>query len=292
MENNQTQNNNSPVKSMHTYASDMAEAVRDQQASIIKIAVAEQKKREEESGKVIYQKAKKSNTIFLFIGLIVIVLGFFGFTFINKKAKENSTHEVVLPYLPTLVTVDAQAVLDSKNLNGKEDTAKVINDEVAKTQTYGNIKAIIIGNATEEISPRDFFNLIQSSQPDSLLRTITDMTVGTYATKDSKNSLFFLFKTSNYDQAYASILLAEKVLLDDYFAIFNIDVSKNKDLFKKAFEDILIDNNDARVLKDESGNILLVYSFISKDKFIITNNIDTIREVTKRVRTQNIKQLQ
>lgn len=288
MENN---NQNNQIKNMHTYASDMAEAVRMEQASIVKIAVAEQKKREEESSRITYKKESSKSTIYIIIGIVLIVLGFFAFKFINTKTKESQTHEVINATIPTLVTVDSQDITGTDAPAGREDLAKLIQSHTTGTGKADSIKAIFIGKDGNYLDAPGLFSAMGSSAPNSLVRTITEMTIGVYETNTKENSLFFLMKTNSYDQAFAGILMYEKVMLDDYFAIFGIDASTNPELYKKTFEDVLIDNNDARALKDNNGKILLIYSFISKDKFVITNNIETIKALTKRIRTQNIRSL-
>ncbi len=60
-------------------------------------------------------------------------------------------------------------------------------------------------------------------------------------------------------------------------------------LFQKSFGDALIDNLDARVLKDDAGNIVLMYVFPTDNMILITDNIDTVTEVTNRLRARKIE---
>ena len=63
---------NNSNKVLRTFSSDMAEAVRENEMSVIKIALAEKERREQED---LYKKAKGtklSRFLFVFLGLIII----------------------------------------------------------------------------------------------------------------------------------------------------------------------------------------------------------------------------
>ncbi len=88
------------------------------------------------------------------------------------------------------------------------------------------------------------------------------------------------------------MLAWEKTLASDIVEIFKIDVSGNQsNLLEKSWKDVVIDNKDARVLYDARDNALLYYIFTDKSNFVITDNKDTIREVTGRLLIKNLKPL-
>ena len=52
MDENKPQQNDTDIKVLRTYTSDMADVVRTNEMSVIKIALAEKEKREKEKGKI------------------------------------------------------------------------------------------------------------------------------------------------------------------------------------------------------------------------------------------------
>ena len=53
--------------------------------------------------------------------------------------------------------------------------------------------------------------------------------------------------------------------------------------YKKAFEDVLVKNKDARALRDENGEIFLIYSLPDKETILIASNTDTLAELFDRI---------
>lgn len=281
--------NNSNIKTIHTYASDMAEAIANEQASMVKIALAEQNKKQKEIAVNNFVQAKKINFVFIFIGILLIIGAYFLITFLNKKSNENNVHEVVTKEIPTIIHADKQVILNN-DVIGKEETAKIIQEEVKKGDNPDSMKALIL----KDDSAENFLKQIGSSASGAFVRSLGKFMLGTYTKKQggTKSHLFLIIETKNYDQAFAGMLTWEKTLFDEMFSIFGIDVNQDRSvLFSKNFEDLLIDNNDARIIKDNTGQAVLYYMFIGKNNLVITDDIDTIKEITKRIRTQSIKPL-
>jgi hypothetical protein len=101
-----------------------------------------------------------------------------------------------------------------------------------------------------------------------------------------------MFTIKDYNQAYASMLDWEKVLLSDMFLPFSINVSGDRNmLFEKPWKDIIVGNKDARILYDKEGNDILYYIFIDKSKLVITDNRDAIKEIDLRLLAKTTKPL-
>lgn len=287
------------IKTIHTYSSDMADAVRQNEVSVIKIALAEQKKHEQEA---LYKKSEGtsvSKTILFLGGLIIIAVAVGGIYYLVQKKKADSVVTEVATNIDTLISYDSQTFIDMTNTVSVTDVAGILQTEVAKGGTAGSIKSLFLTHATtskQEFLPlEDFLNIIKTTAPSSLTRSLDDSyMVGTYQSKDDEATphLFFLLKTTDYNQSYAGMLAWEKTLLDDFFVIFHIDVSGDRStLFEKSWKDIIIENKDARILYDTQGNPVLYYLFIDKNTFIITDSQDTIKEVSSRLLAKKIKPL-
>ena len=294
MDENNTQTKDKDIKVLRTYTSDMADAIRNNEMSVIKIALAEKEKREQEN---IYRKAEGTNfskILLVLGGIIFIGAAIFG-SYLLFKNKKVETIPQTSTTIDTFISYDANSKIDTTNITSSSELISLIQKE----QTTPNlIKALFltknINGIPELLTTKNFLSLVQTTAPDALIRSLSDKyLLGKYSitgisNSDNKSSVFLVFETTNYSQAYASMLDWEKTMLKDLFVLFDINITEsNSSLFNKQWKDIIINNKDARVLYGENGEDLLYYVFVDKNHFIITNNIDTLKEVTSRLITKN-----
>jgi hypothetical protein len=60
-------------------------------------------------------------------------------------------------------------------------------------------------------------------------------------------------------------------------------VTSTPPVLAETFSDTILHNKDARVVKDENGKIIFLYSFINSETIVITTNETTLREITTRL---------
>ena len=279
-ENKEQQNDQSElgqkIQTLRTYSSDMADAVRENEISVIKVALAEKAKREKEEDFRVKSEGTGLQKVLLVIGSIIfIALGLIGSYFLFEKSQQQVASQPAVFDLAALVKAPLAVAGSPQSIHA-----------LFFTKT--------IGSTTNELSLPDFLTALNLSAPGALTRSLTAYMVGTYNSVDTtqKPHLFLMFQTQDYNQAYASMLQWEPTMLGDVAPLFGIDISgDNNSLLRKPFKDILINNNDARVLYDANGNALLYYIFIDKNDFIITDSQEAIREVTIRLQTKNTRSL-
>lgn len=300
MEANKPQPNDKEIKVLRTYTSDMADAIRTNEVSVIKIALAEKEKREKEE---VYQKAEGTNTSKTFLvigGIILIAIAIAGSYFLIQKKKTNETPQTRINNIDTFISYDSNIYIDVTNTTSISELSNIINQE--QTANSGLIKALFltkkINNAPSLLTSQNFLSLIKSTAPGALIRSLSDkFLLGKYANKKSvtpndKTTMFLIFQTTDYNQAYASMLVWEKTILKDLFVLFNIPITgSDNPIFEKSWQDIIINNRDARVLYGENGEGLLYYIFVNKNNFIITTNIDALKEIITRLLIKNTKPL-
>jgi hypothetical protein len=295
----QINNNGDEAKTIHTYLTDMAETVRNNEISVINIAVAEQKKHERED---IYRKVEGTNStkLFLLIGGAILLLGTFVTIYFiiqkNKGANIPITN-VISSKIETIISYDYQSFVDVTQTTNSNDFVKLLKPEILKVGNPDSIKSIFLTNSIsgspEILKLEDFTSLLGITAPPSLIRSLSGQyMIGTYtsAIKNSKPHLFLLFKVKDYDIVYAGMLQWEKTMLNDMFNLFNINTVGNISLSEMPFKDALINNKDMRVLYNDAGDNILSYVFIDKNNLIITDNQDTIEKVTSLLLFKSIKQ--
>ena len=115
-----------------------------------------------------------------------------------------------------------------------------------------------------------------------------------------KNHPFLVFKTSSFEYAFAIMLDWEETMHEVLSPLF---VDKLSDIparstahaqgsstvppprifIPRIFNDVIIRNNDTRILRDDRGDIALIYGFPRVDTIIVTTNENTFFEVFKRL---------
>lgn len=298
MDENKTKLNEKDLKVLRTYTSDMADAIRTNEMSVIKIALAEKDKREQED---IYKKAEGSNAskLFWIIGGIIFIIGaIFGSRFIIQKKKENEIVKPTMTNIETFISYDSQYILNINKITDNEEFSELIKEESKASD--GLIKAFFLSDntsgASSLINTTSFLSLIKSTTPSTLIRSLSDTyLLGQYANETAvkdvdKSAEFLILRTNDYNRAYVAMLEWEKTMLKDLYLIFNINISKSTNqIFERQWKDIIINNKDARVLYGDDGEGLLYYVFVNKNNFVITSSVEAMKEVISRLLIKDAK---
>ncbi len=276
--------NKEDLKTIRTYTSDMAEAIRNNEVSVAKIVIEEKKKREEEDYYYGNGASKKNKIFFILSGLIILSIAIFAIFWSTKKAEEKETLlSEQTENIKTFITYESIEKIDITNIEYEEDLlSKIKNGE---NNTSG-VKAIIFtekeGDVYRELNTYKFFNLLIKQAPGSLVRALQDKFLLGKNLNNQEKSSFLIFKTKDYNQAYSSMLTWENTILEDLEKLFEIKIN-DVQLYDKNLDDLIINNRDIRVLYKENGEILLCYIFINRDELIVANNLDTLKEIVDRV---------
>ena len=296
-ENNQQKNIKDSAPVIHTYSSDMADAIRTDEITAIKVALAEQQKHERED---FYNSAKATPTqkILWILGSIILIGGgIIGAYFLYQKKAADLAAIPAPINIDTVISYDDHVFIDTTNTTTSNDVVNLLRPEIQKTQQSGTIHSIFLTkkNGTHQalLSPSDFLSALGTNAPIGLTDLFTDTyMLGTYQAQDTNNirHVFLLLPVTNYSQAYAYMLKWEKTLLNDFFPLFHIDVSNDqKKLLQKPFDDIVINNKDTRVLYNNTGKPILYYLFVDNSTLLITDNDAAIKEIIARFITKNAK---
>ncbi len=278
------------LETLQTYMSDMADVVRDKEMSVIKIATAEQKKQEQENYYLKKKTPNKNKILFIFGGIILIILAILFSYLLIRKAKEKSLPPKIIRTIETPISYDNKITIDVTGATDKNDLSKLINSRLIKNNNYKLINAIFLTKKIDGIiSPLslvNFLSLLKTTAPDSLIRSFSkNYMLGIYdPNNQNPPSLFLIIGIRDYPMAYARMLKWEKTMVGDLFSIFKINVSgTNSGLFEKPFSDVIIRNKDARILYNKEGIGELFYLFPNKNTLVIAKSQNAIREIITRL---------
>lgn len=296
-EKNEQQKKGSNLKTIRTFSSDMAEAVRENQISVIKIAMAEKERREQQEA-----LAKSGNSVFskimFFLGGIMLIAGsaYGAYYFINqKKIRESNIirHE---PRIETFISYDNAIKIDATKVSGLMNLVGIIHS--IKSEEKNGANAVFINkkeNNEEErhLTKDEFLAILKSTAPGSLIRSMNnDFLFGKYKGDSAVNGStgFLIFGINDYNLAYASMLDWEKSIFSDLFILFDITLSDSDTaLFEKDWKDIIVNNKDARVLYGIDGEGVLFYSFVNKNTLVITENSEVLKRIINAILIKNPK---
>ncbi len=283
------------LKRIKTYKQDVADAIHKDNVSIVKMALAENKKREE--NKEIDEErspTSRRNIILISISVFLVLIGGGAvglFYYINQITPKNVT---ATPVVTDVIHFEYSENIDLTNSN-RQDVFNAIQNEKNSNLPLGTIKKLVFVASSSKIQGvmtfNDFMGALNSNIPNELVRSLDpQFFFGLHSFQ--ANNPFIILTTSSYDNAYSGMLDYEPAMENDMEGIFGLTeaqtssstaTSTKTTLNTRHWADKVIDNKDVRVFIDGGGNSLFFYSFLDQNTIIITDNIDTFTEVVDRL---------
>lgn len=147
------------------------------------------------------------------------------------------------------------------------------------------INQSIPGNE-ENISVEQFMTTMSGTAPGNLVRALSDpWMLGVYA-HGTKNESIMLMKVNSFENAFDGMLAWESTIASDLQGLFTKRTMSTSTAptptLKANFEDLVIKNKDARILKNSFGEIVLAYSFIDEQTLAIAWSREGLEEIIAR----------
>lgn len=214
----------SDARTVRTYQSDIANTIKNDNVSMIKIALSE-KKRQEKKG--VFDEAGESDrknlyivigAVFAFLVIAGLIAGYIYLQSERNKVVIQAEQQKVQPLLYT----ETVSILNIDQIN-LADLFKIIEKDKEAVMELGEMKAIVlaVGSSTEEraLTTAEFLTLINSRAPDSLVRSLgSNFMLGVYAF--TPREMFAVFKVSSYDSAFAGMFEWEPSIESDLGDLF------------------------------------------------------------------------
>ena len=285
--------------SIRTYASDIAEMLQKGIATS-DILLSEQKKNLAKTGTTKSPQERISdskNRKIILITTVFIILGISALSFLIFSKKE-SVSGIPQTDIPSIIFANAEKEILVTDLNRNKLLAEINKERIATNGTLGSITNLYL---TEEIElgrrlvkTSEFLETIEAHVKGSLVRSLE----GTFMLGShifDGNQAFLIFNVKSFENALPGVLDWEKTIIDDLWPMFyntkpNLTIKEDPEIgsIKAVFEDVIIRNRDARVLRTESETVLF-YSFPNREHLIITTEESTLVEVIDRLTTDRFR---
>lgn len=289
---NFTNSNSSQRKKIHvrTFAKDVAEQMRTDSASVVKIALAEQG-RHREYEKIV-KNTKKQQVIFLILTFIFVVGGAIIFAFALRS--ENSTVDLDQPIQQeranSIVFSENQIIVDVTNLSRSEIITNFTqNAESTREKGITNLIAVIKeGSLTRTLNGGEFLSTVALNVPSNLISLLRkDFMIGVDGNNDY--ALFIIISFDNFDNVINLMREWEPFFVQDMSRLLIVETGGDLELFSRSFQSEILFNKESRVLRDRNQGYVVGYTFMDRNTLVLSTKLETIRDVLSRYSIQSIK---
>lgn len=261
---------NPELKSLRTFQGDVQEHIDVKKETIATIALAEQKKKIENNEPTYTERPKGSSHagLFIAIGIICFIGGgiiFGGIYFLNTQKEADvtlQTEQVIIPY-----THKKEVVLDTTS--AAAFTSALILEKNSFNPEVNNVLYVSFMHGTSSLPASQTLNIIALHAGDALKRNISEVMTGVYSYDTTE--IFFLLRPDDFGIAYSEMLNWESALGGD-MAVFFPELQTHLGTNPSVFSDETYKNKDVRVIRNNSGKIVLLYGFIDRNTLVITAN--------------------
>ena len=282
MEDNKLKN-----KNVETYTADMVKAIESDKGGLIKKIIHEEE--EHEALKKELSPDSKKNRAFMFISIILIILALAALVFLIFLNQKINTVPI-MPQFSSIIFADQTNFLPVDGLT-KEKIAETISNQANNTKVKtGGMEGIYLTENQKVIGFKQFATFMKSNLTTDQLSLISDnFLLGVLNEKNTKD-LFMFLKVKSFSDIFPVMQNWESKMLYDLHGFFGVKLSPETNyLFTKSFKDGIVANKNARILRDNNGQIVLMYVFADDNSIVITNSENAVSEIILRLNSSQIK---
>lgn len=283
---------NAHNKNVETYVDDITQALETSQEGVIRKIIAEQSARDEEGrGRSPFSKR---NRFFALGGLAAVIIAIVIIAAVSARHKAASTVPAAPQYQPLIFT-DSASPLEIAGMKKDQIMAAVAGHISALAAAPGDIEGIYLTENQQMIGLHRLMALTGGGLPLADMPYMEDnFLIGAYRDPAADPSLpadpFLLLKMRSVADVFDGMRAWEHKMYYDLYGMFGRTVGSSSDpLLTADFEDGIIANKNARILRDGAGNIVLMYVYADDSSVIVTDREATAREVILRLASSQLK---
>lgn len=312
-----------PAPMVRTFRNDVENAIMHNKTSVVSALAAEENRRAKAASNNLrgHRKALLSPSAYLLIGMsIMLIVG--GVVGVGAYFYLRGADRVVpQESIPSFIFLEKNEQLDVTGKTRGELVGQLVyyRDQAdvrlgAITGLYPTIRTQNAqgGESVTLLDAPTFMGMLDTDAPQSLLRNLQkEMLIGIH--EFDGNQPFFIFKTNAFQLVYAGMLEWENSMNLDLYPLFGPIVTQEPteevrvplDVASTTasdtapvevpaapaspgprvatFEDTIVGNVEARVLRNAQGDIVLLWALPDPETLIITTNEYTLREIRERM---------
>jgi hypothetical protein len=234
----------------------------------------------------------------LILSLLLVLGGSLAFIIpyllVQKKAEPAPVQVETVPS-GAFFASDIEEKINLKDIN-LDRFALTLKERVDQSSTkLGQIKNIYFsegeGVAEKTIDASRFISLLKTNAPNEILRTLkSDYMFGMHNYDGAQR--FLVLRYGDYGIAFSGMLSWEINLWKNFKEVFDLKdtgfatSTATSTLYAeyKKFEDYTVENRDIRVIKNDNGKIVFLYSIVDEQRAIIISTSQyTLKEILNRI---------
>jgi len=280
-------------KNVETFAEDMVKAIENDRGGLIKKIIHEEEEHEAQKKNLSPESAK--NKTFLLIGFLLLFLASILFIFLFFFNKEINTVSVA-PLYSSIIFTDQT---DFYAIDGftEDKIVQIIFNRSNNTKVkIGGVNGIYLTENKMVVSFNKFMTFIKGSlNKDQSNLFSNNFLIGIFKSGASSVSpnigdLFILLKIRSFTDIFPVMKVWENKMLYDFYGFFGVDLTPETNyLFTKDWEEGIVSNKNARILKDNDGKIILMYVYLDDNSIVITDSESAVNEVVLRLNSSKVK---
>lgn len=282
-------------KIIKTYAEDMARVIEDDTQGLIKKMIHGEEEREIEKKNL--SPESKKNKLFMLVSILLLAMALGVVSFFLFIKEDINTVPVEKQFVPIIFN-DKITYFEVFELKKEEIVQTVFNQVNNTSVKIGGVDGIYLTENKQIIGLRRFLSLIKSTfvPGDDKFLVSDNFLMGSYltglkASSPTAGDFFILLKVRSTLDIFNALRAWEGKMLTDLHGFLGINLtSETNYLFKKDFDDGIIENKNARVLYDKEGRIVLMYIFVDENSVVITSSEPTTHEIILRLASSEKKQ--
>lgn len=295
-----TERSSAIVAPVRTLKDDLQTVVREQKISLVHAATLEEEKRQgqehlaPEQQEIQTRRSRRTIGI-LFASALLILLGLgavFGVIFVmqdQQSAPEAPQSSILFAEQTLTFSLDNQS---AQTLKGElaEAKARQLGNLGSITRVTPTIESTSTSGSAQESDATiaQFFGALGINSPQELMNAIgPDFFFGFHVV--DTNAPLLVIPVTSYDHAFAGMLAWEPTMDSDLSPIFNsvsMTTETNGIPTERTFQDAVMRNYDVRELTDDSGNVVLYYSFPTPNILVIAQSPYSFTEILSRLQAE------
>lgn len=272
---------------VETYAEDMAKVIENDHEGLVRKIIEGEEERENEHKNLSPESRKNRLFIQLSVVLFVFGLAALAFIFFSRDVKTVEPAGEIAP----IIFAEQTSFIETAELKPKEISQSLVSKLSQSEVKTGGIEAIYFTYNKQLVGLRQWHALLGTNLvlPESPVMVEDAFLLGKANTSGSPDGgggsgFFMILKIRSVNDIWGSLRAWEENMLLDLAPYLGVSLEvPNKYLLSKSFEDNIIENKNARELRGQMDNTVLLYVFADSNTVVIADSRATAREVMARL---------